>query len=158
MISAVIAYVTIFAEYRMASQIQFDVVISYSQESGTECMKKLHEKLKERGYKVWVDVEQVHGRISDQAAEGVASAFIIVPLVSEAYAASPYCELELKQAEKAGKAIVPVKIERYHPPESSWLSLILSDRYHYKMYGDFDETDSLIVAIKEELKKCKAGI
>ena len=127
MISALISYVAIFVEDRMTSLMQFDIGKLYNQASGKDCRQKYLKEFKERSYKVWVDVEQMHCGIYDQMAEGVASAFSTVPLVSEAYTASPNCELELKQAQKIGKAKVPVKIESHHPPETSWLSLIFSD-------------------------------
>jgi len=142
----------------MASKMDFHIMISYNQKSGTDCMNKLLTELKRRGYKVWVDVEQMHGEIYKSMAEGIASSFIIVPLVSEAYELSPYCGLELKHAQTSQKAIIPVKIEDYRPPKDSWLSLIISHRRYYKIFGDFDETDELIVGIEKELKKCKTDL
>ena len=158
MFCVVISYIVIFLEGRMASKMDFHIMISYNQKSGTDCMNKLLQELKDKGYKVWVDFEQMHGKVYDHMAEGIASSLIIVPLLSEAYESSENCQLELKQAQKILKAIIPVKIEDYHPPKNSWLSLILSDRCYYKIFDNVDETDKLIDAIEKELKECKTGI
>jgi len=109
-------------EGRMASEMKFDVMISYDQRSGTDCMKKLFRELKMRGYKVWVDVEEMHGGIYESMAEGIAYSFIFVPLVSEAYESSPNCGPELQHAQTSQKTIIPVKIEDYDPSKDSWLS------------------------------------
>jgi len=141
----------------MASNVEFDVMISYNQKSGTDCMNKLLRELRKRDYNVWIDVEQMRRNVYDHMAEAIASSFIIVPLVSEAYESSENCKLELKMAQLNQKAIIPVKIEDYRPPTDSWLSLILSDRCYYKIFENVDETAKLIDAIEEELKKWKTG-
>jgi len=142
----------------MASNVEFDVMISYNQKSGTDCMNKLLRELRKRDYNVWIDVEQMRRNVYDHMAEAIASSFIIVPLVSEAYESSENCKLELKMAQLNQKAIIPVKIEDYRPPTDSWLSLILSDRCYYKIFENVDETAKLIDAIEEELKKWKTDL
>ena len=143
---------------RMTSQKEFDVMISYNTESGKKYMEKLRKKLKSKGYKVWVYTEQMYDTIYDGMARGVAGTYIVIALISEAYKESTNCMLELKQAQKLNKVIIPVKIENYIPPDDSSMSFILNDLVYYKVYGKFDETAKLIDAVEKQLGICKSGI
>jgi len=131
-------------------------MISYNTESGTKYMEKLCKKLKSKGYKVWVYIDQMYDNIYDGMARGVAGAYILIALISEAYKESTNCMLELKQAQKLNKVIIPVKIENYTPPEDSSMSFILNDLVYYKVYGKFDETAKLIDAVEKQLGICKS--
>ena len=142
----------------MASKEKFDIMISYNHKSGADYMKKLHRELEDRGFKVWVDVEQMYGSLYDGMAKGVARAYILIALISKGYKESKSCMEELKQANKLQKVIIPVKVEKYTPPDDSSLSFILNDRIYYKVYEGCDETGKLMDAINKQLEKCKTGI
>lgn len=147
----------LFSDDRMASNKEYDVMISYEHKSGEGYMKVLYEKLKSASLKVWVDKEEVSGNIYDSMAKGVASSHVMIILLSEGYAKSFNCKLEVKHTNKCGTKIIPVKLEDYTPPVDSALSILLSDTLYYKAYGSEDCTEDVIHAVKNHLPKINAG-
>ena len=139
----------------VAPQQKFHVMISYNQESGTECMNKIYSKLKNIGYKVWIDEREVFSRLNDDIPKGVDSSCVMVALISAEYEKSEWCMDEVRFAKKLKKPIIPVKVSNYNPPGDSPLNFILSDRVYCKMYGRFDEIEKLVDIVKRHLARCE---
>ena len=92
----------------------YDIFISYSRNDfDTYSVDKLLESLKNRGFKVWLDQEEV-----DPGAEFMARIFnaiesstVLVFLSSEQSNQSPYVQLEILYAQAKGKAILPIVLD-----------------------------------------------
>jgi hypothetical protein len=76
----------------MASNQQYDVMISYQWDSKDMCLR-IKESLKAHGYKVWIDVEQMHGDINDRMAEGVQNSRCVLLCVTRKYKDSKNCRM-----------------------------------------------------------------
>ena len=63
-------------------------MISY-QWSNQKVVKRMADNLKERGYKVWMDIYNIQGFIMDDMAEAVEKADIIIACLSREYKGSP---------------------------------------------------------------------
>ena len=92
----------------------YDIFISYSRNDfDTYSVDKLLESLENRGFKVWLDQEEV-----DPGAEFMARIFnaiesstVLVFLSSEQSNQSPYVQLEILYAQAKGKAILPIVLD-----------------------------------------------
>ena len=136
-------------EGEMSPPKDFDVMISYEQESGGEYKEKLIKELRYNDIKVLTDTEQMHGYLYQRMAEAVASSKVMVVLLSAGYVQSDSCNLELQHAHKYKTEILYVKVEKYNPPLSSAVSFLLKDSIWYKAYGRFDDTPKVIAAVKK---------
>jgi hypothetical protein len=66
------------------------------------------EELKRRGYRVWIDLEQMRGEMNQRMAEAVEGAAIVCPFISRQYKKSPNCMKELNYADQLGKTFLPI--------------------------------------------------
>ena len=96
----------------------------------------LRDQLQERGFNVWIDVEQMSGDTIEAMAEAVEGAAVVVSVMTIAYKQSPNCQSELKYTNKLCKPIVPVVAEPGYTPDG-WLGLILGD----ELYHDFSQAE-----------------
>ena len=60
---------------------------------------------------VWVDEAEMGLRTGDSMRAGVAASAIVVALVSRLYASRPNCMLELREAARLGKTIIPANVD-----------------------------------------------
>ena len=92
----------------------FDVFLSHAWVSGahaplTTC---LHRVLRDdsRAH-VWLDTNEMGLRMDQSMNEGVAKSAVVVALVSRHYATRTNCMLELREAGRLGKTIIPVNVD-----------------------------------------------
>ncbi|CAF4733565.1 unnamed protein product [Rotaria magnacalcarata] len=86
----------------------------------------LSEKL---GYKVWIDIEQMHGSTIEAMANAVDGAEFILMCMSESYKRSANCKSEAEYALNRKKHIVPIKMVKEYEPDG-WLGFILGTRIY----------------------------
>ena len=68
------------------------VMISYNWKSRDICIQ-IKERLKNRGLKVWIDIEQIQGSAVQSMAEAVENASVFLMCMTENYYQSPNCRL-----------------------------------------------------------------
>eukprot|EP00064_Thunnus_orientalis_P005029 superscaffoldBa00000478_g5042 len=99
------------------------IMLSY-QWDDQALVKKIHDRLKDDGLPVWMDIEGgVTGNINDAMAAGVEEAVVICPFMTPAYQASRSCKKELNYADTREVIIVPVMLAN-NWEASEWLGLI----------------------------------
>ncbi|CAF4191700.1 unnamed protein product, partial [Rotaria magnacalcarata] len=89
---------------------KYDLMISYcwaESELAHRIFGHLSEKL---GYKVWIDIEQMHGSTIEAMANAVDRAEFILMCMSESYKRSANCKSEAEYALNRKKHIVPIKM------------------------------------------------
>jgi hypothetical protein len=69
----------------------YDVMISYAWEH-KEMVLKIREKLKERGFRCWIDVENMTGSILEAMSAAVENSSIFLMCYSEKYSESENCQ------------------------------------------------------------------
>ncbi|CAM4811303.1 unnamed protein product [Rotaria magnacalcarata] len=111
---------------------KYDLMISYcwaESELAHRIFGHLSEKL---GYKIWIDIEQMHGSTIEAMANAVDGAEFILMCMSESYKRSANCKSEAEYAFNRKKHIVPIKMKKEYVPDG-WLGFILGTR----LYIDF---------------------
>ncbi|CAF3332749.1 unnamed protein product [Rotaria sp. Silwood1] len=75
-------------ENRITSAISnektFDIMISYSHKDEIIC-KQIYNELINRGYRVWIDFDQMHGNVMDAMAEAIEQSNAVIICMSEEY-------------------------------------------------------------------------
>ncbi|KAJ3127338.1 hypothetical protein HK100_009808 [Physocladia obscura] len=70
----------------------------------------VYNDLKARNLKVWFDLVNMRGDITDSMAGGIDASLVFVPILSLAYQESENCMLEIRYAKDRKKKIVPVRL------------------------------------------------
>ena len=114
-------------------------MISYNSSSRPLCLQ-IKSQLEEAGYKVWIDVNDIHGSSLDSMARAVEDARTVLICITEKYRQSLNCQAEAQYAFKMNKHIVPLIMEKDYENVRGWLGIIMSDKIfvNFTKY-DFDE-------------------
>ncbi|XP_062617783.1 uncharacterized protein LOC134279406 [Saccostrea cucullata] len=107
------------------------VMISYQWDS-QHVMLKVKDSLKQAGYKVWMDVENISGSTVEAMSLAIENAAVVLVCMSQKYKESPNCRSEAEYAYKLRKCVVPLRLEPRYVPDG-WLGLIIGT----KLYFDF---------------------
>jgi len=110
------------------------VMLSY-QWNSQPTVKKIAERLKRNGVKIWFDIDgSMQGNVNVAMADGVERAKCLVSFHTEHYAKSVNCKKELAYAAALSKPVIPVNLQPdifdYNVPESAehyWISKIVAD-------------------------------
>jgi hypothetical protein len=130
------------------SQPRFDIMISYSHKDQFIC-KRIYEELNRRGYRVWIDFEQIHGNVMDAMAQAIEHSQMIIICMSEQYHRSNYCRAEAHYAFQRQLRLVPVLLQKHYKPDG-WLLFLIGQL----LYVDFtnDEFGDAMQLLINELK------
>lgn len=136
--------VTVSAESNLPNAILRDsaktdscmIMISYNSKYRDQCMK-MNNELKKRGYKTWIDVEQMSSNLFDDMADAVEKASVILICYSEEYRKSANCRLEAEYAFKQNKPMVFVRLQQGYKPEG-WIGLMIGQRLYVDLSADSD--------------------
>lgn len=107
------------------------IMISYNW-GKQDLAKKIVEKLKNSGIKVWFDLDNMEGSLTDSMSEAVEGAIVVLPFLSQAYQNSKNCKLELEYAHNQNKLILPIMTQDQWAPRK-WLGFLVNS----KLYIDF---------------------
>ena len=123
-------------------------MISYNCASRELCLN-IKQKLEDFGYKVWIDVVNMHGSSIDAMAQAVENSMCVLMCVTEKYRQSNPCQGEAKYAFNLKKSIIPLIMQKGYGQMKGWLGFIMGD----KIYIDFSkyEFDACIQKLKNEL-------
>jgi CHASE2 domain-containing sensor protein len=88
----------------------YDAFISYGRVDSTGFTVGLHQWLSDRGYRIWFDQTDIPLAVDyqKQIDEGIVRAHNFIFVISPHSANSPYCKLELEQALRLNKRIIPL--------------------------------------------------
>lgn len=96
---------------------QSDVFVSYRR-SDVEFTKQLVKALQSTGREVWVDWEDIPPGVegfSDEIQRGIEATDAFIAILSPAYLKSQYCLMELREALRLKKRVVPVVVQKFDP-------------------------------------------
>ncbi|XP_072016146.1 uncharacterized protein [Amphiura filiformis] len=110
------------------------IMISYQWDS-QKTMLKLRDKLRKKGYNVWMDVDKMGGDILSCMAKAVENAEVLLICVSEKYQMSESCKAEAQYAFKKGKLIVPLMFQSDFEP-SDWLGPLMGLKLYYNVHDE----------------------
>ncbi len=103
------------------------IMISYNTASRDLCLK-IKENLESFGYKVWIDVNDIHGSSLDSMARAVENSFCVLMCVTEKYRQSVNCQAEAQYAFRINKPIIPLIMQKGYESVSGWLGIIMGDK------------------------------
>eukprot|EP00041_Stephanoeca_diplocostata_P039050 m.1582816 g.1582816 ORF g.1582816 m.1582816 type:complete len:650 (+) comp25318_c0_seq40:2335-4284(+) len=101
----------------------FDVMISYSWANQREVLR-IRKALGDRGYRVWIDVEQMAGSTVDAMAAAVETSRVMLYVVSPEYKESVVCRMEANYALELRRQMIPLKMDAAYSPKG-WLGIML---------------------------------
>ncbi len=83
------------------------IMISYNTASRVKCLK-IKDELEKLNFKIWIDVNEIHGSSLDSMAQAVEQSQIVLICITEKYRQSVNCQAEAQYAFKLNKPIVPL--------------------------------------------------
>jgi len=131
------------------------IMISYNFASRAMCLE-IKKRLESHGYKIWIDVEEIHGSSLDAMAKAVENSFCVLMCVTEKYRQSVNCQAEAQYAFRINKKIIPLIMQSGYETVQGWLGIIMGD----KIYINFEEFefDVCIEKIIHELKVSESNM
>ncbi|KAL3892326.1 hypothetical protein ACJMK2_004542 [Sinanodonta woodiana] len=111
------------------------IMISYNWSHQKELVK-IRDLLKEHGYAVWMDIDNMGGSTLQAMAEAVEHAHTILICMSQKYKDSPNCRAEAEYAFQLRKKIIPLKMERGYQPDG-WLGFLIGAKLFYEFSGKY---------------------
>lgn len=103
---------------------QKHIMISYNRETRELCLR-VKKELESMRFKVWIDVENIHGSSLESMARAVENSTCVLFCVTEKYKMSPYCRAEAEYTFSLGKPFVPLIMQENYKPDG-WLGNFLS--------------------------------
>lgn len=94
-----------------------DVFISYRR-ADVEFAKKLYQKLKATNHAVWIDWENLPPGVegfTDEIQRGIQGTDAFICVLSPSYLESEYCLMELREALKLKKRVIPLVVKKFDP-------------------------------------------
>ncbi len=83
------------------------VMISYNSGSREVCLR-IKNELDNLGYRVWIDVECIHGSSLESMANAIENSWCVLMCMTESYKQSTNCRAEAEYAFSTNKPIVPL--------------------------------------------------
>ncbi|XP_072182352.1 uncharacterized protein [Diadema setosum] len=127
------------------------IMISYKWENPAKpVMREIKQRLKKRGYNVWMDEDHMSGDKIGAMAEAVENADIVLACISPGYQDSQDCRSEASYAYECKKKIVPIKVDPKFNP-SRWLGGIVAGKIYYVVQSVPKVPEVLSVIIEKEI-------
>ncbi|KAF6039144.1 hypothetical protein EB796_002542 [Bugula neritina] len=132
-------------------------MLSYNKEARSEVLK-MKERLANRGYKVWIDVEHITagGSTLEAMAKAVEESSLILIFFSEAYKNSTNCRAEAEYAHEWEKPLLPVRVQPKYKP-NGWLGFLLGTKYRYCL-TEADRYDSEVSLLLLKVQELITGV
>ena len=137
---------------------QEHIMISYNTGSRDMCLK-IKKQLEQQGFKIWIDVSEIHGSSLDSMANAVENASCVLMCVTEKYRQSLNCQAEAQYAFRLNKIIIPLIMQPGYHNVSGWLGFIIGDKIFidFTKYT-FDESfNRLVKQIQLNSKTCTSN-
>lgn len=97
------------------------IMISYNGESRKTCLA-IKEELEKRGFKIWIDVENIAGSSLESMAKALEESLCVLMGMTEKYKMSPNCRLEAEYAIQLNKPIIPLILQKGYKPDGWYFS------------------------------------
>jgi hypothetical protein len=94
-----------------------------------------------RGYRMWVDVEQMKGSTVDAMALAVEDSALMLIGMSRQYKESANCRMEAQYGLQKKKPFIPLKLTDDYEADG-WLGLMLGTSMWYPFYGETLSSES----------------
>jgi hypothetical protein len=131
---------------------QYDIMISYCH-ADKELTYKIHKFLLHKGFKVWIDLDNMYGpgkkdskyiiRLNsicilamNAMADAVENSEFVIMCMSDSYKQSTYCQAEAEYAFKCKRCLIPLIMREGYKPDG-WLGFMIGSR----IYVDFGRYD-----------------
>jgi hypothetical protein len=95
---------------------------------------QLNASLRERGYRTWLDIDEMAGSTIDSMSDAIDRAAAMLYTVCQAYKESSNCRLEANYGHAAQIEMIPLKMEAGYKPRG-WLGMLMGTRLWYGFYG-----------------------
>ena len=126
--------VDIFLSYCWKNSFKAEELKQVDQANGSKFAdpRLLKEMITQLGYKVWLDIEQLSSANADsglfgQITEGIKSAKVVIPCISDDYSKSANCRMEFQFALKSlNKPIIPVVVGKGSDWKQSVVGALMS--------------------------------
>jgi hypothetical protein len=115
-----------------------------------DVVKRIHASLVKRGYRVWIDIEQMRGSTVESMAAAVETAEVMLIGVSREYKESTNCRLEAQYAMQREVPTVPLMLTEGYRADG-WLGMLIGTRMWYGFYGSALSEESLFEGKMVEL-------
>ncbi|KAL4228744.1 hypothetical protein ACF0H5_011787 [Mactra antiquata] len=125
------------------------IMISYQWDSQA-VMMKVKDRLRQAGYKVWMDIEHMTGSTLEAMALAVEKSAVILVCMSQKYKDSPNCRTEAEYVYRLRKDFVPLRLQREYIPDG-WLGILVGTRLYFDIYEE-DQLDIQIPRLVRELR------
>ena len=132
---------------------QLDLMISYASQTFDK-VQLIQRALESFGYTVWIDDQDMRGKLFEDMAKGIEKSSHIIACVSEFYENSRYCQKELAYAIRIEKPIIPIIVQKEYDPKG-WLGVAISVVRSYKI-TDKIELEAVFPQVLEIINKIKA--
>ena len=92
------------------------IFLSYNSESRAVCLS-IKSALESLGYKIWIDVENIHGSSIDAMAKEIESSFCVLICMTERYKESTNCRFEAEYVIQLKKPFIPLILQKSYKPD-----------------------------------------
>ncbi|CAF0976644.1 unnamed protein product [Rotaria sordida] len=116
------------------------IMISYNHSSIKTC-RKIYDRLVEKNYKVWMDLDHMFDDILAAMAQAVENSYIVLLCINQQYYESDYCRLEAEYAAENHIKFIPCLMEEAFRPKS-WLGIIIGLFIYYSSNFHIDFSSS----------------
>ncbi|XP_046350502.2 uncharacterized protein LOC124131334 [Haliotis rufescens] len=123
------------------------LMISY-QWADQKTLVKVKESLRQRGYNIWMDIDDMEGSTLQAMAEAVQNASVVLVCMSERYKLSQNCRSEAEYAFNLRKPIVPLMMQRDYKPDG-WLGFIKGTKLYFEFSGKYPYDQKITDLVKE---------
>jgi hypothetical protein len=89
--------------------------LSYNSENRSLCLS-IKSSLERLGFKIWIDVENIHGSSIDAMAKGIESAWCVLICMTEKYKESINCRFEAEYVLQLKKPFIPIIMQKSYKP------------------------------------------
>ncbi|WAR05160.1 hypothetical protein MAR_020529 [Mya arenaria] len=113
---------------------QAHIMISYQWDS-QPVMLHVKDRLREAGYKVWMDVEHMSGSTLEAMALAVEKASVVLICMSQKYKDSPNCRTEAEYVYRLRKDFIPLRLQQEYVPDG-WLGILVGTRLYFDVFMD----------------------
>ncbi|KAK7502890.1 hypothetical protein BaRGS_00005839 [Batillaria attramentaria] len=122
------------------------VMLSY-QWADQETVKQIRDELQAKGFRVWMDIDNMGGSTLQAMAEAIEEAFVVLMCMSQKYKDSPNCRAEAEYAFQQRKKIIPLIMQQGYRPDG-WLGMILGAKLYYDFSGKYSFESRIMQLIK----------
>ncbi|XP_041361800.1 uncharacterized protein LOC121377777 [Gigantopelta aegis] len=130
------------------------IMISY-QWANQRTLVQVRDALREKGFVVWMDIDNMGGSTLQAMAEAVEDAMAVLVCMSLKYKDSLNCRAEAEYAFQQRKRIIPLMLEQGYRPDG-WLGMILGAKLFHDFSGKYPFEPKMTGLLKE-LAQLKSG-